>query len=58
MADLRKQNEVPLKDIATGEVAKETDGGMKYGVAWIWALVVLFFVALIWFSVQGGWKMV
>jgi hypothetical protein len=31
---------------------------MKYGTAWIWILVVLFFVALIWFSVQHGWKMV
>ena len=58
MADLRKQNETPLKDIANGEVAKETGARMKYGAAWIWVLVVLFFVALVWFSVQGGWKMV
>lgn len=59
MTEMRKRNDdAPLKDIASGEVAKETGASMKYGVAWIWALVVLFFVALVWFSVQGGWRMV
>jgi hypothetical protein len=59
MAELRTRNdETPLNDVATGKVAKDTGGTMRYGTAWIWILVVLFFVALIWFSVQHGWKMV
>jgi hypothetical protein len=59
MADVqrvRNERDVPLKDVADGELEKETGASMKYGTAWIWLLVVLFFVALVWFSVQGGWK--
>ena len=44
---------VPLKDLADGELAKASGARMKYGAAWIWILVALFFVALIWFSVSG-----
>jgi flagellar basal body-associated protein FliL len=49
----RQAQNVPLKDVADGELAKQSGGRMKFGVAWVWLLVVLFFVALIWFFAFG-----